>query len=267
MSYTAGTGGDIVISITEIDATDTVGRLNRGIRSSIVSLSYDYVSSTENWHKLIAIGTNYCSVVDVTYNLNESEIGGVFITDDGTYFMQQIAFRMDTSGTILQAFSTDHGVGAAGDMMFYNVEWHGSAILFRMIYSGYINEFNQGGVGSKSYAKEAGYVTTLFWSAAGFEDGNCETETDITAAFDALFTYETGGFTIPSTTTVCGETINAHTWTGEAHDGTANKNYDFTRAYYLEGDNQCTRRLVRNVQTDVTYFIGDPVMTVDLSGD
>jgi hypothetical protein len=84
-----------MISMTEIDTSDTDGRLNRGISTTIAQLTFDISSSTEVYHLSISIGTNFCSVVDLTYYDSKDKVTALFITDDATYQYQQIIFTID----------------------------------------------------------------------------------------------------------------------------------------------------------------------------
>jgi hypothetical protein len=46
-----------MVAMTEIDGTDTVGRINRGTASALAKLEFDETSSTEVFHIYISMGT------------------------------------------------------------------------------------------------------------------------------------------------------------------------------------------------------------------
>jgi hypothetical protein len=74
------------ISMTEIDPSGTDGRLNQGISSALALMYYDLDESITFFHWYLSMGTNYCSIADIIYNLYSKKVAGIFITDQPEFY-------------------------------------------------------------------------------------------------------------------------------------------------------------------------------------
>ena len=78
-------------------------------------------SATQTWSKEITAGTNYCSVAGLAYAANYDEIAGVFISDDGSFNLEQIVFLLSSSsGSVISAISIDYNFASGDDIKITN---------------------------------------------------------------------------------------------------------------------------------------------------
>jgi hypothetical protein len=244
--------GEFIITLAEIDLTDTTGRLNKGLEAYIGKYSHNGFTTTLDWMLSRASGSNYCSFVGADYASTTDKVVALFLTDQlGEYFyLQLLTFAastgvMDMAMYINYSFFSDTEIILYKSMVINNID--------SIYYVGAVKKFYQTTRGSGSWT-----------SYSGFKNGRRTSDTWNYGSCDDIYTWTLASYSAlwaanaPASTTTAAASLDFTAVTLSSWSNSIDLSADYSyQSYHDEANNLCARDLTKITQADITYYIGE----------